>query len=339
MSNQEVAVLEQKAFKSEEEYNKYINLSNKIDTFCTQAKILETVANSNKYLEATLDFCDNNGDIQNTIKLFSPVLNDTLGEREIFAQIGSKVVRLGVETTFEGGGARLGQVIGSAIVTAGVSTPPSWIMGTLTGGAFYLGGKYVGVAFGHYAEKYSYDEFLKFYDKYLEQTDSKDKVDTPIEVLNKENNKTTIFEPNIETKQLEPILEIDLINKSVVSLKEGQTISHIAQNTAFSSIDLLEYNNLSQEEAKNLPVGYKVLVPKDPPLEIQGEYGVIKLFKNQNDSFTLRIPDENNNKINITYNDNTDLLIYGDNTNPNKISFILNGRFEVWEKDERGVMY
>ncbi|WP_164968854.1 hypothetical protein, partial [Malaciobacter mytili] len=34
-----------------------------------------------------------------------------------------------------------------------------------------------------------------------------------------------------------------------------------------------------------------------------------------------------------------DLLIYGDNTNPNKISFILNGRFEVWEKDERGVMY
>ncbi len=33
------------------------------------------------------------------------------------------------------------------------------------------------------------------------------------------------------------------------------------------------------------------------------------------------------------------MLIYGDNTNPNKISFILNGRFEVWEKDEIGVMY
>ncbi len=235
MSNQEVYVLEQKAFQSEEEYNKYINLSNKIDTFCTQAKILETVAKSNKYLEASLDFCDNNGDIQNTIKLFSPVLNDTLGEREIFAQIGSEVVRLGVETTFEGGGARLGQAIGSAIVTAGVSTPPSWIMGTLTGGAFYLGGKYIGVAFGHYAEKYSYD-------KYLEQTNSKDKVDTPIEVLNTENNKTTFFEPNIETKQLEPILEIDLTNNSVVSLKEDQTISHIAQNTKFSTIELLEYN-------------------------------------------------------------------------------------------------
>ncbi|WP_129097935.1 LysM peptidoglycan-binding domain-containing protein, partial [Malaciobacter mytili] len=85
--------------------------------------------------------------------------------------------------------------------------------------------------------------------------------------------------------------QIDLINKSVVSLKEGQTIFHIAQNTPFSSIDLLEYNNLSQEEVKNLPVGYKILLPKEPPLQIEGEYGVIKLFKNQNDSFTLRIPD------------------------------------------------
>ncbi len=71
------------AFQSEEEYKNYINISNKIDTFCTQAKILETVANSNKYLEATLDFCDNNGDIQNTIKLFSPVLNDTLDVEKI----------------------------------------------------------------------------------------------------------------------------------------------------------------------------------------------------------------------------------------------------------------
>ncbi|RXI36127.1 hypothetical protein CRU99_13600, partial [Malaciobacter mytili] len=78
---------------------------------------------------------------------------------------------------------------------------------------------------------------------------------------------------------------------SSIPLEKGQTISHIAQNTPFNSIDLLEYNNLSQEEAKNLPVGYKILLPKEPPLQIEGEYGVIKLFKNQNDSFTLRIPD------------------------------------------------
>ncbi|RXI37035.1 hypothetical protein CRU99_12720 [Malaciobacter mytili] len=161
----------------------------------------------------------------------------------------------------------------------------------------------------------------------------------PEEKLNLTVDDKTISYGIDDNNSISAEYQIDLINKSVISLKEGQTISHIAQNTPFSSIDLLEYNNLSQEEAKNLPVGYKILLPKEPPLQIEGEYGVIKLFKNQNDTFTLRIPDENNNKTNITYNDNTDLLIYGDNTNPNKISFILNGRFEVWEKDERGVMY
>ncbi|MFV0561465.1 hypothetical protein, partial [Malaciobacter mytili] len=87
-----------------------------------------------------------------------------------------------------------------------------------------------------------------------------------------------------------------------------------------------------------MPVGYKVLVPKEPPLEIQGENGVIKLFKNPDDTFTLRVPDENNNKINITYDENSDLLIYGDKTNPNKITFTQDGIYEVWEKDSKGIM-
>ncbi len=157
------------AFQSEEEYNSYINVSNKIDAFCTQAKILETVAKSNKYVEATLDFCDNQGDIQNTIKIFSPILEDDKGEREIFAEIGSKVVRLGTETAFEAGGARLGTSVGTAVVELGAATPPAWIMGAVTGGAFYLGGKYIGVAVGHYTEQASYNEFLEFYDKYFQK--------------------------------------------------------------------------------------------------------------------------------------------------------------------------
>ncbi|MFV0562076.1 LysM peptidoglycan-binding domain-containing protein, partial [Malaciobacter mytili] len=146
---------------------------------------------------------------------------------------------------------------------------------------------------------------------------------------------TPIFEKNIPS--------IDngnyILNDQVISLNPGQTISHIAQKTPYNSIELLEYNNLTLEDAKNLPVGYKVLVPKEPPLEIQGENGVIKLFKNPDDTFTLRVPDENNNKINITYDENSDLLIYGDKTNPNKITFTQDGIYEVWEKDSKGIMY
>ncbi len=126
---------------------------------------------------------------------------------------------------------------------------------------------------------------------------------------------------------------------SSIPLGKGQTISHIAQNTKFNSIELLEYNNLTLEDAKNLPVGYKVLVPKEKAVEIESENGVIKLFKNHDDTFTLRVPDENNNKTNITYDENSDLLIYGDKTNPNKITFTLNGTYEVWEKNSDGIMY
>jgi len=148
------------AFDSEEEYNNFIDISSKIDAFCTQAKILDTVTTSNKYIEASLDFCDVNGDIQNTVKVFSPVLENANGEREIFASIGSKVVSLGVESTFESIGTRLGTAAATAIVGLGFDTPPAWIMGTATGGAFYLGGKYIGIAVGHYAKQSSYDGLL-----------------------------------------------------------------------------------------------------------------------------------------------------------------------------------
>lgn len=321
------------AFKSEEEYKDYIEISNKIDAFCSKAKILETVAKSNKYVEATLDFCDNNGDIQNTIKLFSPILNDTLGEGEIFATIGSKVVRLGTETTFETGGLRLGTAVGTTIVELGAGTPPAWIMGTATGGSFYLGGKYISIAVGHYAEKYSYNEFLEFYDKYLQNDDNKHK--NLLEVVDTENNKTTIFEPNKETTQLEPVAKVDLTTQDVIPLKEGQTVSDIAKLTNKSSVNLLEYNGITLDEAKHLPVGEPIRIYEGEPTVVTSENGNIKLFENTDGSTTAILPTQDN----ITYSSENDVLIHGDYTNPDSISFTSNGVFEVWQKDNNGNMY
>ena len=123
---------------------------------------------------------------------------------------------------------------------------------------------------------------------------------------------------------------------SSVSLSEGQTISHIAQNTPYNSIELLEYNGISLEDARNLPVGFEVHIPKAVTI-INGEYGNIKLFENPDGSTTAILP----NQDNITYSSENDLLIYGDYTNPNKISFTntSTGDFEVWEKDASGSMY
>jgi hypothetical protein len=283
------------AFQSEEEYNNYINVSNKIDAFCTQAKILETVAKSNKYVEVTLDFCDNKGDIQNSVKIFSPILEDTQEEREIFAEVGSKIVRLGTETAFESGGARLGTALGTAVVELGLGTPPAWIMGAVTGGAFYLGGKYIGVAVGHYTEQASYDEFLKVYDKYFQKYEIKN--ENPLEVINTETNTRTLFEQNKETNQLEPTFEQDLTTNTVVLLQPNQTISHVAQNTPYTSDELLEYNNLSQEEAKRLPVGFEVQIPKGVTV-VDGEYGAIKIYEGYDNTGVIVTPNEK-----ITYDE------------------------------------
>ncbi|RXI36293.1 hypothetical protein CRU99_13460 [Malaciobacter mytili] len=176
-------------------------------------------------------------------------------------------------------------------------------------------------------------EYQKYENNSLDKINKKD-----IKNLSNTLNNTTFNKiklqnsiKNIDKSNLEKPSEI-----GIVLLKKVQTISHIVQNTKFNLIELLEYNNLSQEESKNLPVGYKILFPKEPPLEIEGEYGRLKLFKNHNNTFTLIIPDENYNR---TYSADNNLSIYGDKSNPNKISFINKGVLQVWEKDDKGIMY
>ena len=326
MSNQEVYALELKAFESEEAYNDYINLSNKIDAVCTQVKILDTVLTSNKYVEATLDFCDNKGDINNVVKVFSPALKDSNGEREIFATINSKIVRLGVESAFEAGGTRLGQLLGSAIVGLGAGTPPAWIMGTATGGAFYLGGKYIGVAVGHYTEKAAYDEFLEFYDAYIKNDDVV--TQNPPDYIDTKTNEKIIITPNSEINQLEPTLKVELDTNKIIPLTKGQTISHIAQNTPYNSIELLEYNNLTLEDAKNLPVGFEVKIPKEVT-SLESVDGTIKFYENQDGGGIAFVPSPDG-KVYLEYEQ-------GDffSSSPDKVSF---GN-ETWTKGVDGVLF
>jgi LysM repeat protein len=56
---------------------------------------------------------------------------------------------------------------------------------------------------------------------------------------------------------------------------------------------------------------------------------------------TITYLDQNGTPQNLTYDNNSDLLIYGDTTNPTKITFTndTTGNFETWQKDSNGNYY
>ena len=141
------------------------------------------------------------------------------------------------------------------------------------------------------------------------------------------NNTTDIISNNIKTTYDE-----NNNQTSTTSLKDGQTISHIATNTPYNSIELLEYNNLTLEQAKNLPVGFEVQIPKHVT-ETTGEYGSIKIYEGYDETGVIVTPNEK-----IRYDENSDLVIYGDN---DKITFtnIETGNYQEWSKDSNGSMY
>lgn len=68
---------------------------------------------------------------------------------------------------------------------------------------------------------------------------------------------TTVLDPI--TVEAHPELVVEIVN-GVASLKSGQTISHVALNTKYTTKELLQYNGLTEEQAKNLPVGFEVKV-------------------------------------------------------------------------------
>lgn len=402
------------AFESEEAYKQYQDASKALDAFCSSVNFLDTVI-TNKAFDLVVDFCGETGDVQNSVKIFSPVLQEGQSEREIFIEVGGKVVETITQSAFEAGGARAGQIIGTAVFatgsisTSGLASAPAFIMGATTGGAVYLAGKYIGIPIGEAVGEYSKEYWGEVYDRYIKEkgTLSNNKID----VINTQTNEIITYGID-ENSNIVPEYQTDLTTNTVVLLQPNQTISHVAQNTPYSSDELLEYNNLSQEEAKRLPVGYVVQIPKGVN-NIEGGYGIIKEYESYDGSKIYYVPnqygskdvvtidkegnlirndvetnydlmllmraDEQSqeyvNKIDIsklekyasrgyimsdasfyepnsqtisyeredgsicqiTYDTNNDLLIYGDPSNPQKITFTDDkGDYQVWERDKNG---
>ncbi|RXJ69308.1 hypothetical protein CRV08_04680 [Halarcobacter ebronensis] len=165
---------------------------------------------------------------------------------------------------------------------------------------------------GSSLDEMSEQEVQSISDALNDSTYSKSKIENAINNLDKSNLK----EPT---------------EVGVVPLQEGQTISHIAQNTPYNSIELLEYNNLTLEQAKHLPVGFEVKIPKDVTV-VDGEYGAIKIYEGYDETGVIVTPNEK-----ITYDENSDLLIYGDN---DKITFTdTDGTYQEFLKDSNGNIY
>jgi len=155
------------------------------------------------------------------------------------------------------------------------------------------------------------------------------------------DNKTTGYGID-DTNDLTPEYQIDLTTKDVISLKEGQTVSDIAKLTNKSSIDLLEYNNMTLEEAKSLPVGEPIRIYEGEPETINTPEGNIKLFENYDGSETAILPEGiTGEKTTINFDEDSSTLLYGDRTNPDKITYvdeITNHYIEI-SKDSNGSYY
>jgi len=127
-----------------------------------------------------------------------------------------------------------------------------------------------------------------------------------------------------------------------IPLTSKQTISHIAQQAGKSTIDLAEYNNISLEEAKSLHVGTPIRSYKGDPEVIKTPDGNIKLFENYDGTDTAILPKGiTGEKTIINFDEDTSTLLYGDRTNPDKITYVddvTNNYVEI-SKDSAGSYY
>ncbi|MFY4803173.1 Ig-like domain-containing protein [Aliarcobacter butzleri] len=119
---------------------------------------------------------------------------------------------------------------------------------------------------------------------------------------------TTVLDPI--TVETHPELVVEIVN-GVALLKSGQTISHIAASTEYTTKELLQYNGLTEEQAKNLPVGFVVKIPKDVD-NVQGGYGNVKVYEGQDGSLTYHIPSDDKGNIKVVKLDKNGNVLQND---------------------------
>ncbi|MDN5085489.1 Ig-like domain-containing protein [Aliarcobacter butzleri] len=129
--------------------------------------------------------------------------------------------------------------------------------------------------------------------------------DNSIEIKNSDNTKSVISN-GIKTNYDENNNQV-----SSVSLKSGQTISHIAVGTKYTTKELLQYNGLTEEQAKNLPVGFVVKIPKDVD-NVKGGYGNVKVYEGQDGSLTYHIPSDDKGNIKVVKLDKNGNVLQND---------------------------
>ncbi|MFY4804709.1 hypothetical protein ACOTWC_11665, partial [Aliarcobacter butzleri] len=69
-------------------------------------------------------------------------------------------------------------------------------------------------------------------------------------------------------------------------------------STEYTTKELLQYNGLTVEQAKNLPVEFVVKNPKDVD-NVQGGYGNVKVNEGQDESLTYHIPSVDKGNIKV----------------------------------------
>ncbi|MCT7567409.1 Ig-like domain-containing protein [Aliarcobacter butzleri] len=125
------------------------------------------------------------------------------------------------------------------------------------------------------------------------------------------NEKTVYSVDTNNNNNLTPEYKTNIVTGSTVLLKAGETISHVAVGTNFSTKELLQYNNLTENDARSLPVGYEIQIPKNVK-NIDGGYGNIKMYETHSGGLIYFVPMDEQGNIGIIVIDKDGQILRND---------------------------